>query len=186
MKNQDNETRGDLPRVTHILQEVGIIDTRWYTKKSAGRGSDIHLLTEMIDDGLLLYTDIIGNEFEGWLTGYFKFKAENEVIIKETEKLVIYKGEYPYQGHVDRIATINGEDYIIDIKTGAIVEWNGLQLAAYGMAYNPDMKRAILKLDKNGNYRFKTKYKKDFDNRAWIEDWIWHLKKYYQLHGGTK
>ena len=174
---------GDLPRVTHILQEVGIIDTMWYNKEGADRGTDIHLLTEMIDEGLMSYTDIIGNNYEGWLTAYYQFKTDNRIEIKEIEHTVKYGGNYPYQGHLDRVMLINGEMYIVDIKTGQVVNWNGIQLAAYGMAYNPRIKRAVLKLRKDGTYKFKTKIKVDLSSDYWLRKWTGILKDYYQMEG---
>ena len=172
----------NLPRVTEILEIMGVIDTRFYTKKGADRGTDIHLLTELIDEGLLEYVDIQGNQYQDWLEGYFRFKNENEVVIEEIEREVIFEGEYAYKGHIDRIMVVNGERFIVDIKTGQVQKWNGLQLAAYGMAYNPDMSRAVLKLEKNGNYKFKTKISRDLSSEYWLREWSRILKEYYSKY----
>ena len=180
MKKEKENGVGDLPRVTHILQEVGIIDTRWYNKEGANRGTDIHLMTEMIDEGIMDYLDVIDSEYEGWLNAYYAFETDNKIEIKEIELPVKYEGNYPYQGHLDRIMLINGEEYIVDIKTGQIVNWNGIQLAAYGMAYNPKIKRAVLKLSKDGTYKFKTKIKVDLSSDYWLREWTGILKDYYR------
>lgn len=178
---KENKARGDLPRVTHIIEACGLINTAFYTEAGANRGTDIHLLTQLIDEGLLKYNDVVNNEYEGWLSAYFNFLNENEVIIKEIEKTVIYKGQYPYKGHIDRIAIVNGEKYIIDIKTGQIIKWHGIQLAGYGLAYDVEVKRAILKLEKNGKYRFKTKIKYDLNSPKWGYDWWGCLQGYYKI-----
>ncbi len=180
MKETNYIISGDLviPRVTHILNAMGIVDTSWYTEESANRGTDIHLLTMFIDDDLINSNEV-DEGLRGYLKAYEKFKKENKTKVIESETEVIYRNIYG--GHIDRVMEINGNKYIIDIKTGQFVNWHGIQLAAYGLAYDPELNRAILQLRANGRYTFKTSYKgESLSNDFWIDSWVNILKRYYK------
>jgi len=72
---------------------------------------------------------------------------------------MLYSTKYGYAGTYDIKALINGKLWIIDIKTGAF-GMAGPQLGAYGQLDKEDDKsramrhRAVLRLPKDGDYRF--------------------------------
>ena len=169
------------PRVTYILQATGVIDTRWYNEAGRNRGTDIHLLTTYIDDGLIKEEDIADSEYKDYLQAYFDFLHDNKIEVIETEKEVKKDGEHPYVGHLDRIYKVNGIWYLADIKTGQIQKWNGIQLTAYANAYGKVVQKAILKLQKNGKYKFITGIDGvKLTDPSWGLEWHKILWKYYE------
>ena len=104
--------------VTQLLKEHGYIDTTFFTPEARDRGTQIHLQTEIQD------------------------KKGGEVINPVWAKFVeLYKPEWLYieqrfiykniSGKPDRVARINGKNYILDIKTGQKQDWWGIQLEGY-------------------------------------------------------
>jgi hypothetical protein len=60
-----------------------------------------------------------------------KFLDENEVVVEDTE-FTLYNDKYEYAGSCDLAAYVNGEPYIIDIKTNKTLTPDiALQIAAY-------------------------------------------------------
>ena len=54
-------------------------------------------------------------------------------------------------------------------------------MAAYGLAYDPELNRAILQLRANGRYTFKTSYKgESLSSDFWIDSWKNILMRYYK------
>jgi len=155
----------------------------FYTAGSASRGTDIHILTTVIDSGLIKREDLRDNPYATWLNAYIDFLCDNQVVIIETEKEVIDKDGL-YVGHLDRVMVVNGVKTIIDIKTGGVESWCGLQLAAYGYAYDIGLNRAILQLRKDGKYRYITKLsKQELSGDYWVIMWRKVLNDYYNKWG---
>jgi len=174
----------NLPRVTDIIKEMGYMKSfNFYTAGSASRGTDIHILTTVIDSGLIKREDLRDNPYATWLNAYIDFLCDNQVVIIETEKEVIDKDGL-YVGHLDRVMVVNGVKTIIDIKTGGVESWCGLQLAAYGYAYDIGLNRAILQLRKDGKYRYITKLsKQELSGDYWIIMWKKILNDFYNKYG---
>jgi len=173
-----------IPRVTEIIKKMGYMkNLNFYTAGSASRGTDIHILTTVIDSGLIKREDLRDNPYATWLNAYIDFLCDNQVVIIETEKEVIDKDGL-YVGHLDRVMVVNGVKTIIDIKTGGVESWCGLQLAAYGYAYDIGLNRAILQLRKDGKYRYITKLsKQELSGDYWVIMWRKVLNDYYNKWG---
>jgi hypothetical protein len=79
-----------------------------------------------------------------------------------------------YTGTMDRVVRVNGVDIALDIKTGKIQRWTGVQLAAYDLASGvTNQERWGVQLGKDGE--FKLVIYKDADDYA---TWLAALKVY--------
>lgn len=121
-----------VPSVTTILKRRGLIDDRWFDDYYANRGRDVHLTCQLYDEHDL-DEETLDPILAGYLEGWKRFLKENDVKILEIESPIY--SVFQYAGILDRIVNMNigGMIYtaIIDIKSGAVPWWVGLQLAAY-------------------------------------------------------
>ena len=155
-----------MPSVTQVLAETGIIDTRFFTEDARDRGTAVHLATQYLDEGDL-DMESVDPAIRPYLDAWELAIDELGIRILEIEKRV-WSSTYGYAGTLDRVATINDEKAIIDIKTGGKPgPATALQLAAYAEAYasghDPDVvgglrppvsyRRFAIWLRNDGTYR---------------------------------
>ncbi|ADK81892.1 PD-(D/E)XK nuclease family protein [Sediminispirochaeta smaragdinae] len=165
--------------VTSILKSEGFIDTRWYKPSGTSRGEMVHQGTEAIDRGHLTIAQFPPSEIIPYLKAWQSFKADigvSEFVIIE---LPIGSKVMEYGGIPDRVAVINGEYWLLDIKSGAHELWHGHQLAAYKIALEETFglkvaKRRVVHLKKTGKYSICGEDKKigSFDLPVWEQQWI--------------
>jgi hypothetical protein len=145
-----SRTDSDLPHVTDILKDAGLIDTTFFTEWSRDRGKAVHLACELSDKGMLNETDL-DPAVAPRLEMYRKFLKEVKPEILGIEEYV----EYPkaYCGTLDRRMVINGFPGVLDIKNGNPAPWHALQVMLYSLCLKPcPMKRwGLYLLD----YRYK-------------------------------
>jgi len=145
---------GNLTSVTTLLQESGIINNKFYTEAGAANGSRRHKLTELYDQQNLNW-GTIGEADLPYLEGWMKFREERKVDIMEIE-VGAYHPLLNFAGRADRLALINGEPFIIDIKTGAFSKASELQMILYGMMFTYNGQRPNLMLvhiNNKGTYK---------------------------------
>lgn len=141
----------ELPSVTRILQDLGFIDRSFYTDYGRTRGKFVHLACELDDRGEL-DEESLDPALLPYLKAWRKFKKETGFIIEAIEKPVA-SATYNYAGMLDRLGIMNGINSVIDIKSGAVSPWTGLQLAAYSVAENKILKRFAVQLMETGRYK---------------------------------
>lgn len=143
------EDGGFVPSVTTILEaypkgaqyynwlkEVGK-DADEIRDEAGRRGSVVHKLTEDYDAGkeINLINDhgIINYKLNEWamFERYVEFRRRFDIKMEAVELNIISK-KMSYAGTIDRIFYLDGEKYLVDIKTSnAIYPSYWLQLAAY-------------------------------------------------------
>lgn len=64
--------------------------------------------------------------------GQYKLALANENIVVQQNEVMRYHPTFLYAGCIDKICLVDGVQALIDIKTGKVENWHGLQLAAYG------------------------------------------------------
>jgi hypothetical protein len=118
------------------LKEVGS-DADTIRDAAGERGSNVHHMTEMLDNGLevsLLDADNAQQwSLQEWamLARYVDFRQRFPIDIEAIEMQLV-STNLGFAGTVDRLIVMNGKRYIIDIKTSnAIYESYWLQVAAY-------------------------------------------------------
>lgn len=149
-----------IPSVTELIGQYWPVDTSNYKKSGTDRGTMIHAHTQAIDTGMLTIDQFEGDEHEGYLRAWEKFKAENVKKFLWIEQKFLVE-EFGYAGTVDRIyESSKGEIILGDLKTGKDEKWHELQQAAYALAASmlgiPVEKILTVQPSANGNYKLIT------------------------------
>jgi hypothetical protein len=124
-----------IPCVSSILKAEG---KAFYAKtakamESIDRGSRVHQATEILDT-LDLEPDDFEDDLVPFLKGWKNFLADSQVKILQIESRV-WSEKLWYAGTFDRIVSVFGQKYILDIKTGGKQKDHPVQCAAYALAY---------------------------------------------------
>ena len=153
--------------VTGILEDVGLVDSTWFDKDSADRGSAVHLACELYDkDDLDI--DSVDPRIMAYLDGWIEFQRQTGFRVQHVE-LKLHHSLHDYCGTVDRIGLYHDVPAIVDIKTGAIKRATGYQLAAYAMLALTNgladyARRFAVHLTNDGHYKsIEYKERIDFD-----------------------
>lgn len=125
------------PELEAYRQRVGEVEANKLMVEAQERGTRVHKACELYVD----YGDLdraivdaeLGNEEVGYLISFAEWLEKNEVEVIETELFV--SSEYGYAGRLDLIVKLDGDIWIVDIKTGAHRPSHGLQLKFYEQAY---------------------------------------------------
>lgn len=145
-----------VPGVTQILKPLydftGVPPDVLAAK--ARLGQRVHLATEMDDDGEL-DDESCDEVILGYVKGWRKFKADRSPVILASEQRV-FSLEHQYAGTLDRIVGMDGDDWMLDIKTSAEIHPAvGPQTMAYSMASgHKDLRRCVVQLHMDGTYTF--------------------------------
>ena len=148
-----------LPSVTTIMKPLS--DNKYSTvradvlQNAASKGSIVH---NAIENYLKFGIEDISEEHKPYYLAFLEFLSDKQPTILVTESKVYHKF-LRYAGTVDLICIIDGEVYLIDYKTTAVLleMLTRVQLEAYAKAieshdFKVD-KKAILHLKKDGTYR---------------------------------
>ena len=130
--------------LTSTLKEAGLIDTRFYSKESAEKGTDIHRATELYDYDNESNFDL---DIFPYVWSWASFKTHTGYEPTEIEK-IIHHPTLVVGMTLDRLPGP------VEIKSGSYAPWHVLQLAAQWDAarlldYNVS-KPMLVYLDKNG------------------------------------
>lgn len=140
--------RSDLPHVTAILRDAGLVDVSHFTDYHRDRGSALHQATALLDDGDL-DPESVDPAIEARLRQYDRFRQEVAPTWAAIEEPV-ENATYRYCGTLDRRGTIGVKECIIDIKGPTVAAWQALQVAAYAACFPRPMKRWTLHLSDDG------------------------------------
>jgi hypothetical protein len=92
-------------------------------------------------------------ELDGYLDGYRLFRKEHDWKMEECEAEWINHAERIIS-HPDQFGVLDGHTTVIEIKTGALPKWVGLQVAGQLIAKGDiRIKRMALSLPGDGKYR---------------------------------
>jgi len=143
-----------LPSVTTILEDLGIIGNAYYTQESAERG---RLLHEYLADEDRSDTDPIRHG-PGETIAWSKAAREDHhwaCLEIETPR---YHPLGSYAGTPDRVMRDLDEPrfkpFVVEIKTGAPCRWHQLQAAGYGSLFDPPLEFVVVHLRDDGTYRY--------------------------------
>lgn len=118
----------EIPSVTQILKEIGVIDTTYYTEAGAAKGKNFHKCLELLDTDYLDWSTVP----EQWLNSVRAWSEWiGECKIEHCEE-PMYDPELFYAGTPDRVIDVPGVGrMVVDIKSGAKAPWHLLQCAMY-------------------------------------------------------
>ena len=143
-----------IPGVTSILQAAGLYNEDFFTEQSRTRGNYVHkaVLYYLQDD---LDEDSIPDEYRGYIEAFKRFMAEADCKPHlEMCEVPLFSEVWRVGGTPDIPCLLNGQESLIDIKSGAETETCGIQLAAYALLHPiPSVKRYGLYLKATGKYK---------------------------------
>jgi hypothetical protein len=142
--------RTDLPHVTDLLKDAGLIDTRWMTDYARDRGTAVHLAASLLvqDD---LDEESVAEDVNAFLGAFRAFLRDVKPDIIGTE-VPIENRALGYCGTADMLLRLNGRKCALDLKCGPPSAWHALQLAGYTGAFEEPLARWNLYLKESGGY----------------------------------
>lgn len=142
----------EVPNVTRILKAAGLIDARWFTDAAAQRGTDVHAACALMDDDGAL-PETFPPHIRGYCEGYAAF-LRHVVPQWFHVETVVSDATLGYAGTLDRAGLVHGKPVVVDLKTGDVPPWAGVQTAAYRrcLAEPHTWGRAALQLTPNGRW----------------------------------
>jgi hypothetical protein len=159
-----------VPGVTSVLERVGLIDYGFLGERRdfyLTRGSAVHAACHYDDMGDLA-EETVSAEILGYVNGWRKFRSDYGFVPDLIEQCVC-NDVHGYAGTLDRTGAVrNGEEAIIDIKSGTAPAAVRYQLAAYAACLeHPRMRnRLCVELHGDATYRVipfeRSDYARDF------------------------
>ncbi len=144
-----------VPGVTSVLSALHKFDgvSADVLAAAAERGTAVHLACELLDLGDL-DEESVDPAIAGYVNGWRLFMAEKAPVWDRIEAKCFHK-IHRYAGTLDRAGVMDGDEWIVDIKTAAASHpvW-GVQTAAYANALDkPKARRGTVQLRPDGKYR---------------------------------
>lgn len=154
-----------IPSVTQIIRplyDFSAIPPQVLAQK-AKLGTAVHLATELHDAGTLDESSV-HPAVRPYLDAWVKFCDDTGIVMCGSEQR-LYHASLGYAGTLDRTGLVDGDSWILDIKTTAQLSAAvGIQLAAYLHALQAGdptiltMQRRAVQLRPDGNYRLSKQY----------------------------
>lgn len=154
--------------VTQVLKLAGHINHFGNaTEEQANKGTSIHWVTALDDQGLLKHRRV-PTKLRGYRDAWRAWKSASGFTVRDIEMPFISR--FGYAGTIDRAGTLSFQDCVVDLKSGtAIPEWAKYQLVAYGMyRFGKPCRRVAVRLCEDGKYRAK-----EFPLETFASDWAY-------------
>lgn len=157
----------EVPGVTTTLRNAGILDYSMIPQdvleRAGRRGSAVHQAMHFYAKGTL-DTSSLTAEVAGYVAAGIRFHEESGLVPANAEKIV-YNSQHDYAGMFDLDCVIQDELWLIDYKTGLVLDGHRAQLAAYANCRPKPRRyrRATVKLSEDGTYRVHQYPRADFD-----------------------
>lgn len=153
-----DERKRVIPGITTILTEARMLDPSWFTDIGKARGSAVHAACHYLDENDLDLSSVDAS-IQGYVRAWEKFVRESGVVFNLIEETV-WSDIHGFACTPDRFGIMGGEFSVIEIKSGDVEPWAGVQTAAQGICaveqgYAPYIsKRGAVRLFMNGDYRW--------------------------------
>jgi len=128
----DPERKIVVPSVTQLLEYGHLVDNSFIAPHYAEDGTEIHTMTELMDQGMY-EPSLCVDRVHAAMVGYEQFLLDHDVVWELTEQKVFHN-ELFYAGTFDRLGTVDGSPFLVDIKSGQKYRWHAVQVAAYLMS----------------------------------------------------
>lgn len=157
---------GRVASVTQVLSASGIggYDIYRMMQKTApeklaaagDRGRKVHLATQHFDDGLLDW-DALDPQIEPYVSAWAKFLDDTQAEPIGVERMV-YHERFRYAGRLDRVLQIRRRRWVVDLKSGILLEGHRYQTAAYAATLKDPQSygRMLVQLCNDGKYHIET------------------------------
>lgn len=125
-----------VPSVTQVIEHAQFVDPTWFTEESRLRGTLVHRVVELYDQGKISHNPGVPPEAQGYLDAWVRFKREADFVTEESEvrlasHLFRFAGTLDKSGSFRLPHSSERTHAIIDLKTGKLLPWWGLQLSGY-------------------------------------------------------
>ena len=120
-----------VPGVNEVLQAVGLVNTDFIPNGHAERGKAIHKACALIAEDRIDW-DSVPEDYMEYINNYWEWMDKYNPIIISVEKM-LYHSLLAYAGTLDLVVEIDGDTWVIDLKTGSKMKQYPLQLTAYGL-----------------------------------------------------
>lgn len=121
-----------VPGITEIMTTLGMVDPQWYDEKGKARGKAVHASCHFLDEKDLKW-ESVHQSIVGYVKGWELFLKESGFMPLNIEK-VVWSSIYGAACTLDRHGVFpDGEHGIVEIKTGAVEPWAGVQTAFHGL-----------------------------------------------------
>lgn len=168
--------------------EVRYVDDRYYTQESCYRGQYVHRATHLIDEGdpeiwKTIYAE--ATEFLPFIEAYCEFREVWRFKPRMREIPIYHPGRLYGVTPDGEGIILDGDEAIVEIKTGSMPWWVGFQLAAQSMgiaqwdARETYRRRFCVELKKNGKFRVKEFPDHDADDYTFLSN-LHTVKTHYQ------
>jgi hypothetical protein len=125
----DGMRHWEVPGVTRVIRDAGLIDERYYSAYHAHRGKMVHRMTALDDQGVL-DEGSVDKALTGYLEAWRACKKALRFEVAEIEYMVGDEG-MGYCGRVDRMLRIDNRLVPTDLKSGGREKWHDIQAALY-------------------------------------------------------
>lgn len=144
----------ELPSVTTVLKEAGLIDDSFYTPEAALRGTVVHECCAIINMGLEIDEDTIDDAARPYVDAYRRFlESVGERFQVDKVEHRVHSAAFGYAGTTDILGKFDRRPMVCDIKTGDPAPWHAVQLAGYAAAYTViPLERYCVYLNSDGEY----------------------------------
>lgn len=157
----DNETDAELPHITGLLQQAGLVDAQWFKPEHAERGERVHRLCADLDLGVFdKAKDVVAGDVQGYLLAYERARVVLGFVEWEHVEVPFVNWSWYFGGRPDRFGTILGARAIMDIKSGAETTAAPIQTALQAILLEPHVgipaegiPRYALYLKKTGKFK---------------------------------
>lgn len=147
-----------LPSVTQILKPIGpdysTVPADVLEAKRA-LGVAVHKACELDDEDDLDELSL-SEVLQPYVASWRKFRADTGAIVLENERQ-LFRADLSFAGTVDRLATLQGDFWLLDLKTAADPHASyGVQLAGYELLLQGGrgpLRRGTVHLRDDGTYR---------------------------------
>lgn len=119
-----------IPSVTQLLGRAGLVSEAFYTEASAERGHQIHQLCAQYDLGAVEDLPRCVSAYKPWLLAYVKFLRTVRPAWVSIEEACA-NTQYRFGGRPDRLGTVWGAEAIVELKSGVMERWHGVQTALH-------------------------------------------------------
>lgn len=176
-KEQHKYSVGDtpIPGVSEIMKELGLCDLSGVPVELLNYkrelGETVHEALDLLDKGLLDEESIEGSPILPYVNAYKTFLFEYSPLVEWSE--IIFHSERGYAGTADRGLTMNGNTWLLDIKTGCKHRNQRLQTAAYNLHFGYE-RRGCLYLKEDGTFELD-----EHEDREDYDIWIFLVRAFH-------
>lgn len=143
-----------IPGISEVLRAAGVIgpEMAQIPEQYRIRGLAVHEWTEADDLGRVTPSMVIPPIVAPYLEAWRRFRREACPQIIAVEELV-YERLGRFATRVDRRVTLNGGEWLLNLKTGGAYPHYPIQCAMEALCYRVGMRRACVHLSKEGAYK---------------------------------